>query len=83
MTKSGNIGIEDAWCAEMYEKMIFRFLLFEIWLIFYSNFIENGPKYHHKWQKKGNIGIKDAWYAEMYEKIIFRFLIFEIFALVS
>ena len=42
--KSDHIGIIDAQCAQTNEKSIFpflRFLIFEIWLILYSKFIES------------------------------------------
>ena len=44
--KSGQILIEDAQAAETKEKSNFRLLLsllFELWSILYSKFIENGP----------------------------------------
>ena len=31
--KSGHIRIKDAQCAEIYEVLFFRFLVFEIWSI--------------------------------------------------
>ena len=46
--KSGHIGRKDAQCAETCEKTIFRYLVFEIWLILYAKFVENLPQYHHK-----------------------------------
>ena len=41
-------------CSETYEKTILRFLcslVFVIWSILYSEFLENGPQHHHKWPK--------------------------------
>ena len=34
--RSGHIDMKDAECAEKNEKLIFRFLLFELWLIVFT-----------------------------------------------
>ena len=50
--KCGQHGFFFQKCAQTNEKTIFRFfiyLVFEIWSIFYSKYIESLPKCHHKW----------------------------------
>ena len=38
-----------AQCSEIYETTILRYFILQIWLILYSKFLENLPKYHQKW----------------------------------
>ena len=40
LLKRDHIGIKDEQCDETYEKIIFRFSIFEIWSILYSQFLE-------------------------------------------
>ena len=71
---------ERCHCAETNEKLFFRLLFFELWLIVFTIYRWHTIITDHKRNslKSGQIYMQDAKCAETKEKSIFRFLVFEI-----
>jgi len=76
LLKTGQIGFlfqKVAQCSETYEEIIFRFLVFQIWSILYSKFLESWQKNYQKCQHF--FVSEDEQCSETNPKSIFRFYI--------
>ena len=49
VTELGFLVLKVAQCCETYEKTIFRFSVFEIWVILYSKYLEKWEKNDQNW----------------------------------